>query len=202
MCTSASERNIAKYFDAVEQLNPNPPKLSGALRTAAAAIAAVGALAIAGGVLAVGGLAFGGERPDVARGAPAAGGWEAPASFGPVSVQRIERFAGLRHGAGHAGANARSDRIRVSLTVTNHRQKAVPFSPGQLRLRLEGAGTTVPATNPNPPPGFIAAGQSLRQRLTFVVPAPRARFSLVFDDVNRATPLAIALGSLPYPIKE
>jgi hypothetical protein len=37
----------------------------------------------------------------------------------------------------------------------------------------------------------------VRQRLTFVVPGDRTRFSVVFDDLSGATPVQIALGSLP-----
>jgi hypothetical protein len=159
-------------------------------------LATVGALALAGAGLALAALAAGRERPSVTRDAPASGSWDAEASFGPVSVQRVERFVGAPHIA-HGDPNAREDQIRVSLTVTNRGRAKVPFSPGQFRLRLNRAGTTVTATRPNPPPGSIAAGQTLRQRLTFVVPVPRTSFTLVFDDLGRATPLRIGLGAFP-----
>jgi hypothetical protein len=158
-------------------------------------LATVGALALAGAGLALAALAAR-ERPSVTRDAPASGAWDAVASFGPVSVQRVERFVGAPH-VGHGDPNARADRIRVSLTVTNRGRVKVAFSPGQFRLRLDRAGTTVTATRPNPPPGSIAAGQTLRQRLTFVVPAPRTSFTIVFDDLGRATPLPIGLGAFP-----
>jgi hypothetical protein len=141
------------------------------------------------------------ERPNVTREAPASGAWNAAASFGPVSVQRVERFAGAPHG-GHGDPHARSDRIRVSLTLTNRGRATVPFSPGQFRLRLDRVGTTVTATRPDPPPGSIAAGQTLRERLTFAVPVSRTSFTVVFDDLGRATPLPIGLGALPIPRKD
>ena len=172
------------------------------IRAATAVMATVGALAVGGGALAVAGPGFGGERPSVVREAPAAGAWDASTSVGPMSVQRVARFAGPPHGGGHAGADEGSDRIRVSFTLANDRGRTVPFSPGQFRLRIDGTGTTVTATQPNPPPGFIEAGQSLRHRLTFAVPATRASFTLVFDDLGRATPLPIELGSLPGGRKE
>jgi hypothetical protein len=160
--------------------------------------AAVGALALVGAGLALVALAAGRERPSVTRDAPASGAWDAAASFGPVSVQRVERFVGAPHG-GHGDPNARSDRIRVSLTLRNRERPTVPFSPGQFRLRIDRVGTTVPATRPNPPPGSIAAGQTLRQQLTFVVPVPGTSLTLVFNDLGRATPLAIGLGAFPVP---
>jgi hypothetical protein len=167
------------------------------IRAARAVVAMTGALALGGAALAVVGMLTGGERPDVVREAPRAAAWDASTSIGPMSVQRVERFAGPPHGAGHAGADGRSDRIKVSVTLTNDRHRRRPFSPGQFRLRLNDAGTTVTATRPNPPPGSIAAGQTLRQRLTFVVPAPRSAFTLVFDDIGRAAPVRVELGSLP-----
>jgi hypothetical protein len=42
----------------------------------------------------------------------------------------------------------------------------------------------------------------VRQDLVFVVPARRAAFTLVFDDLARPRPLGIALGSLPTARKE
>jgi hypothetical protein len=165
------------------------------IRAATAVVAAVGALAVGGGGLVVAGLGSG-ERPSVVREAPASAAWDATTSVGPMSVQRVERFAGPPHGGGH-GATERSDRIRVSLTLTSTRKRRVPFSPGQFRLRLDGSGVTVAATRPNPPPASIAAGETLRPQLTFVVPAASASFALVFDDVGRPRPLPIVLGSLP-----
>jgi hypothetical protein len=169
-------------------------------RAAIGALTAVGALAVVGVGLALGVLASGGERPSVVREAPPGGAWKAAASFGPVSVERVERFVGVAHdGHGHAGA--RSDRIRVSLTLANRGRTALPFSPGQFRLRLDRAGTTLTATRPNPPPGAIGAGQTLRQRLTFVVSVPSTSFTLVFNDLARATPLPIGLGAFDVPRK-
>jgi hypothetical protein len=181
------------------------PSTAGGLppvRAAGAVIGAVCALAAGGGVLAVAVLAGGGERPAAVREAPASGAWAARASFGPVSVQRLERFSGPPHGGGHLGSPTGSDRIRVSLKLSNRGRAAMPFSPGQLRLRLDGTGTTVPPTRPNPPPGSIAAGQTLEQRLTYVVPAPQRSFALRFDDLGRRKPLAIELGSLNHPRKD
>jgi hypothetical protein len=165
-------------------------------RAAVGVLALVGALALVGSGLALGVIASGGERPSVAREAPPGGAWDAAGSFGPVSVQRVERFVGVPH-PGHGHSTAGSDRLRVSLTVTNRGRATVPLSPGQFRLGLDRVGTTVPATRPNPPPRSVAAGQTLRQRLTFVVPAASTSFTLVFNDLGRATPLPIGLGAFP-----
>jgi hypothetical protein len=112
-------------------------------------------------------------------------------------VERIDRIAGPLHGSGHAEPGGRTDQIRVLATAVNRLGRTIPYSPGQFRLRTEDTGTTTSATNPNPPPGSIAPGQKVRQRLTFVVPGDRTRFSVVFDDLSGATPVQIALGSLP-----
>jgi hypothetical protein len=165
-------------------------------------IGVVCALAAGGGVLAAAALAGGAERPAVVREAPAPGAWAARASFGPVSVQRLERFTGAPHGAGHLASPSGADRVRVTLKLSNRGRDAMPFSPGQLRLRLDGVGTTVPPTRPNPPPGSIAAGQTLEQRLTYVVPASLTSFALSFADLGSASPLAIELGGLARPRKD
>jgi hypothetical protein len=178
------------------------------VRAAAAVIGTVCALAAGGGVLAAAALAGGAERPVVVREAPAPGAWTARASSGPVSVKRLERLTGAPHGAGHvdfAGhvtTTSGADRIRVTVTVANSGRRTMPYSPGQLRLRLGGVGTTVPPTRPNPPPGSIAAGETLEQRLTYVVPAQLTSFALTFADLGRAAPLAIELGRLARPRKD
>ena len=106
-----------------------------------------------------------------AKTAPSAGAWNAHVSFGALTVRRVERTAGTTHGAGHAIEGDRHDEVRVLLHLGNRRAQAVAFSPGQLRLRVDGSGATVPPLRPNPPPGSIAAAETVDQRLTFVVPA-------------------------------
>jgi hypothetical protein len=138
-----------------------------------------------------------GSRPIATRESPGGGAWTALTSFGPVGVERIERIAGPLHGSGHADAGGRTDQVRVLVTAVNRLGRTIPYSPGQFRLRTEDTGTTTSATNPNAPPDSIAPGQKVRQRLTFVVPGDRTRFSVVFDDLSGATPVQIALGSLP-----
>ena len=121
------------------------------VRAAGAVIGTVCALAAGGGILAAAALA-GAERPAVVREAPAPGAWSARASFGPVSVKRLERLTGAPHGAGHLASPSGADRIRVTVTLANRGRRTMPYSPGQLRLRLDGVGTTVPPTRPDPPP--------------------------------------------------
>ena len=90
----------------------------------------------------------------------------------------------------------------MTVTLSNQGRRTMPYSPGQLRLRLDGVGTSVPPTRPNPPPGSITAGRTLEQRLTYVVPAQLTSFALSFSDLDRAAPLAIELGSLARPRKD
>jgi hypothetical protein len=171
------------------------------LRAALVVLATMALLAGGGIVLGLGDLIAGDHaRPaTTSLTAPAGGGWDAPISFGALAVRRVERTAGTTHGAGHAIEGDRHDEVRVLLTLGNRRARAVAFSPGQFRLRLEGSGTSVPPVRPNPPPGGIAPAETVAQRLTFVVPARRTAFALLFDDLERSKPLTIALGSLPRP---
>lgn len=156
-------------------------------------LAAALALALAGGVLALGQLASGGHALPalVLDRAPFAGAWDGRASFGPVAVERIERHSA--RSAGHAGGAAELDEIAVSLTVRNEGTAAVPYSPGQFRLRLAD-GATVTAIRPNPPPGSLVAGETLRQRVAFLVPARPLSPTLVFDDLGTGRPLRLGLG--------
>jgi len=171
------------------------------VRAAGAVIGTICALAAGGGILAAAALA-GAERPAVVREPPAPGAWSARAGFGPVSVKRLERLSGAPHGAGHLASSSGADRIRVTVTLSNRERRRMPYSPGQLRLRLDGVGTSVPPTRPYPPPGSIAAGRTLEQRLTYVVPAQLTSFALSFSDLDRAAPLAIELGRLARPRKD
>ena len=185
---------------------PAPERLRGGspVRLAVAVLGASGLLAATGGALSLTALVSGehGPPPIASREAPAGGAWAPASSFGQIAVERVARIAGRPHGPGHADPQSRSDQIRVSITLTNRQRRRIAYSPGQFRLRLPEARTTVSATNPNPPPGSIAAGQKLRQRLTFIVPAARTRFTVVFDDLGRAAPISIALGSLPGQRKD
>jgi hypothetical protein len=171
------------------------------LRTALVVLATAALLAGAGVALGLADLIAGDHAQPATTSfrAPAGVAWAAPVSFGALAVRRVERTAGTTHGAGHAVDGVRHDEVRVLLTLGNRRSRAVAFSPGQFRLRLDGLGTTVPPVRPNPPPGGIAAAETVSQRLTFVVPARRTAFALLFDDLERSRPLIIALGSLPRP---
>jgi hypothetical protein len=140
------------------------------------------------------------HTPTVTGEQPFPGAWDAAASFGPVRVDRVERAADDRFAGGHHTAEEKIDELRVSLELRNRLGRLIPYSPGQFRLRV--GGTTFTSVRPNPPPAALRAGETVRQDLVFVVPARRATFTLVFDDLSRPRPLSIALGSLPTARKE
>jgi hypothetical protein len=185
--------------------SPTPPAggaLAAPRRAAVAVLVIVIGLAASGAVLAALAFTQSGARSAIVREAPAPGAWRTTASFGPVLVERVERGPAPRaHGARHDERD-QTEAVRVSVTLANRSARAVPFSPGQLRLRLDGPGTTLTATRPNPPPGAIAAGRQLRQRLTFYVPAAHTRLTLLFDDLGRTAAVPIRLGTLPGRTKE
>jgi hypothetical protein len=156
-------------------------------------LGAVALLAIAGAALGVRTLAA--HDPEVDGTPPFAGAWNADASFGPIRVESVKRVANDDFAGGHHTADEKVDELRVSVKVANRLDRRIPFSPGQFRVRL--AGITFTSVRPNPPPNSIGAGDTVRQRLTFVVPARRSAYTLVFDDLGRPRPMTIALGSLP-----
>ena len=168
------------------------------IRAAGALVAIVVALALAGAGFAAWSLVD--HTPTVTGAPPFQGAWSATASFGPIRVGHVERAAGNEFAGGHHTADEKVDELRISLELSNRLDRDIPYSPGQFRVRL--AGTTFTSVRPNPPPDALRAGHTVRQDLVFVVPARRAAFTLVFDDLGRARPLTIALGSLPTARKE
>jgi hypothetical protein len=172
---------------------PAPP-----VRAAATVLAAVALLTVAGAGLGL--RAVTAHDPTVDGSPPFAGAWSAVASFGPVRVDEVKRVAAAEFSGGHHTAQEKVDELRVTVRAENRLDRRIPYSPGQFRVRV--GATTFTSVRPNPPPDSIAAGDTVSQRLTFVVPARRAAFTLVFDDLGRRTPLAIALGALPSARKE
>jgi hypothetical protein len=174
--------------------SPPPP-----LRAAAAVLATVAALALAGGGLALGAIAAGRDRQADTVVAAAAKRPAGTASFGPIVVQRVAAgpLTPEAHLV-HEGTEPARE-LRVRLTATNRGTRAVPFSPGQFRVRVGRRRSTIAPIRPNPPPDAIAAGQTLRQALAFVVPDRRDSYTIVFDDLARPAPLLIALGTVAGP---
>ena len=172
---------------------PAPP-----VRAAATVLAAVALLPLAGAGRGRRGIPA--HDPTVDGRPPFSGAWKATASFGPVRVDDVKRVAAAEFAGGHHTAQEQVDELRVTVRVANRLDRRIPYSPGQFRVRV--GATTITSVRPNPPPNSIGAGDTVSQRLTFVVPARRAAFILVFDDLGRRTPLSIALGALPSARKE
>ncbi|HWT22268.1 MAG TPA: hypothetical protein VN213_02060 [Solirubrobacteraceae bacterium] len=151
-------------------------------------VAATAALACSGAVLAVATLTDG-----VHAGVLQPSGPEARASFGALTVERVARVPLIRR-HGHAAADgAPVSELRVVVRVENRRQAAVPYSPGQFRLRVGRAPGTVSPVQPLRRSPVLSGDTVLHQRLAFRVPAAGPALSLVFDDVDRASPITIPL---------
>ena len=167
---------------------------------AAAMLAAISALALAGAVISFAVLAGGPRHGAVTSLAPAPS-WHASASFGPLTVQSVERGADRGHAGAHAfePGTSGSDVLRVDVRLDNRLDRAVVFSPGQFRLRARGARGTISAINPLRTPGSIGPGKSLTQPLAFLVSSRLTDLSLEFADLGEPRPLSIRLGSLAGP---
>ena len=167
---------------------------------AAALLAAVTALALAGAVISFTVLAGGPRHGAVTSLAPAPG-WHASASFGPLTVESVERGADRGHAGAHAfePGTGDSDVLRVDVRLDNRLDRAVVFSPGQFRLRVRGARGTISAIDPLRTPGSIGPGESLTEPLAFLVSSRLTDLTLEFADLGAPRPLSIRLGSLTGP---
>lgn len=163
------------------------------LRTARIVVGGVIALAVGGAVLGVIALVRG-DRSVLTVDAPGEGAWSAPTSFGAVEAERLERTAAGAHASIHGGAPERVDRLTVTVTLHNVLDRAVPYSPGLLRLRRDATGTTITAVDPHPSSLRLAAGSTVHEEIAFLVPAGAGSFTLQFDDLKRRRAATIALG--------
>jgi hypothetical protein len=159
----------------------------------------VGALALAGGVIAVLELVRGEQPAGVVREPSTGGAWQVATGFGSVAVERVQRLPGSGHSTHPQDPDGRPDEVRLRVRVDNALGRAVPYSPGQLRLRPGGAGAGTSPLEPQAGPGSIAAGDSLSQEISYLVPEGRTRLWLLVDDLTAPRPLSIALGEVPSP---
>ena len=166
-------------------------------------LAVVITLALAGAMISLSVLAdaprHGAEKVSSLALAPS---WRAAASFGPLTVERVERGGhGERHASAHEsepGAD-RSDVVRVEVRLANRLDRAVVFSPGQFRLRVRGARGTISPIDPRWVPGSIGPGESITQPLAFLLATRLTELTLEFADLGEPRPLSIRLGSLASP---
>jgi hypothetical protein len=166
-------------------------------------LVAVTALALAGAAISFAILTGGAGHDAAGRSTSLAPkpAWKAAASFGPLTVERVERGAGGAHASAHEAepGAVRSDVVRIEVRLGNRLDRPVVFSPGQFRLRVRGARGTISPVDPRRRPGAIAAGQTLAQPLAFIVPSPLTDLTVEFADLETPTPLSIHLGSLAGP---
>ncbi len=89
-----------------------------------------------------------------------------------------------------------STTVRVQVAVHNAADRAVLLSPGQFRLRVGAAGTTVAPYDVERPASLIPAGKTLDTWISYLAPAEESDFSLEYDDTGLSHPLDLRL-SLP-----
>jgi hypothetical protein len=175
-------------------LSARPPRL---LAVTLVAVAAVGLVGLGLGLKAIVSPPPG--HASIVREPPSARAWQASASFGPIAAERVERSVAHTFDAHHGSTAARSDKVVVSVRLHNRGGRDVPFSPGEFRLEAVGAGTTLTAIDPSPPPGSIAAGRTLQTDVAFLVEVAHRTFALVFQDASSARRIRIPLGLIPAP---
>jgi hypothetical protein len=166
-------------------------------------------LVLLAGLLTVGLVLFqAGGRPPAG---PSAGGLRsaspaAPAggpvttSFGTLTVDRVGQEDARSGGHGdqpHTGAgdaeHAWTDAVRITLTLVNRLSRPVPFSPGQVRLRVGERGPSVAPLDAGRPAGALPDRASLRTWVSFLVPPNRADLMLQFADVETGRVLRVPL---------
>jgi hypothetical protein len=125
---------------------------------------------------------------------PAASSLTLNATSETVRIESVERHALDRHGS-HVGHGGAATEIHVVVRVENRTDRAIPYSPGQFRLRRGNAPGTVAPVQTRVVTGGLGPGDELRERLAFRVPKPVGRLSLTFDDLERSSPLELALAS-------
>jgi hypothetical protein len=111
-----------------------------------------------------------------------------------VRIDSVERHPLDTHGD-HVGQGGAALEIHVVLSVENRTDRAIPYSPGQFRLRRGDAPGTIAPVQTRVVTGGLGAGDAVRERLAFRVPKPVGRLSLTFDDLGRSSPLELALAS-------
>lgn len=165
------------------------------LRVTCALLAAVLTLAVLGAALAAVALVHG-NRDVVIVEAPDGGSWSVPTSFGVVEAERLKRTSAGAHASGHGGFPEGVDLLTATVTLRNRLSRAVPYSRGLLRLRRDATGTTTTAVDPRRSAVGLAAGATVHEEISFLVPAGAASFTLQFEDLERARTAAIALGPI------
>lgn len=156
-------------------------------------------LALAGATIALLELARGEQPAGVVRQAPAGGGWQLAAGFGPLAVERVQRVPAVGH-APHGAVPADAvDEIRVRVTLRNALDRPIPFSPGQLRLGQAGAANSTSPIDPHAGARVIPPGETVHSEVAYLVPERVTRLSLLVDDLVAGRPLPIQLGEVPSP---
>jgi hypothetical protein len=165
-----------------------------------AAVAVVGALALAGGALAM--TVFTAADDDGGGGHPPAIGDPIETGFGTMTVVGVERLGGLTgqdlggmtHGV-EGLVRSGDARVAVSVMLVNRGDRPVRFEPGQFRLLVEGASDPVVPSASTVRPMALAPGASVEASVSFVVPQTGGAISIRYAD-PAGPPVTVPAGRL------
>ena len=126
-----------------------------------------------------------------------------PTSFGAVSIDGVERQAGLGAralaGATHGiGGYVRPSELQleVSTTIKNLTDGVQPYAADQFDVMVGSAKQPVRVRSATVTSGTLQPGAAIEATLVFVVPRNGRRLTLRYHDAARAAPFLIDLGKV------
>jgi hypothetical protein len=83
--------------------------------------------------------------------------------------------------------------VRIQVEVHNGSGHPMLLSPGQFRLRVRRAGTTVSPYAVGRPAAAVASGETVQTWVSYLAPAEETELRVEYDDPARADPLGFDL---------
>lgn len=167
-------------------------------------VVAVAALAaLIGGVVAAGLIRGDSKKVEIPVRQSYAVGSVIPTSFGAVSIDGVERQAGLgakalagaTHGIGGYVAPSQLQ-LEVSTTIKNLTDGVQPYAADQFDVMIGGARRPVLVRSATVTSGTLQPGAAIEATLVFVVPRNGKRLTLRYHDAARAAPFLVDLGKV------
>lgn len=171
----------------------------GSPRSLLAAVALVGALALAGGALGIAALTAsddGADRSTSAVGEPIA------TSYGSITVEHVatlggltsQELGGMTHGIQNLVLSDKAQ-VEVSVLIVNRGDERIHVEPSQFSLTIDGSTDPDALIGSTIRPLALEAGTGVEATLTFVVPHAAARLSVGYSDPGGAL-ITIPVGEL------